>query len=42
MLVGERHDESIQPLGLQLLAQGLETRFVGRHLVLSVFGEAAN
>jgi oligopeptidase B len=31
MLVGQRHDEAVQAIRLELLAQGGEARFVGRH-----------
>jgi hypothetical protein len=31
MFVGQRDDEAIQALGLELLAKGLKTGFVGRH-----------
>jgi hypothetical protein len=31
MLVGQGDDEAVQPLGLQLLAQGGKAGLVGRH-----------
>jgi hypothetical protein len=31
MLVGQRHDETVEPVALQLLAQRLEARFIGGH-----------
>jgi hypothetical protein len=36
MLVGERHDEAVEAIGLQLFAQCLQAVFVARHIGLSL------
>jgi hypothetical protein len=42
MLVGERHDEAVQPVRLQLFAKGGKAGFVGRHgkFLVSVYVRA--
>jgi len=36
MLIADRHDETVEPIGLQLFAQGFETVFIGGHGKLAI------
>ena len=41
MLVGQRHDEAVEPVGLQLLAQRGEAGFIGGHMAFPIWLSAA-